>query len=179
MFDLTLEYEQLALEETPQAGSTGTALKGTSVNEQYLIEKEDGTRNTNGSRKLNALTPQHEEMIAMHLDGMRNKDIAEYFDVTDSTISIVLNDPLAQAIVQSARKENEGRFAALYGKVVDVIEDAVSPNESIDIRLKGASVYLKESGNTGTGEKETAEDVVQKIINLQINGDLVVQQGGG
>jgi len=175
MFDLSQEYELLACEDSIPSGGNGKALKGTSQNDQYKQELEDGTRNANGSRKLKELTPQHEEMVAMHLDGMRNRDIAESFNVTDSTVSIVLSDPLAQAIVQRARKENEARFSNLYGKVVDVIEDAIDPNESIDIRLKGANVYLKEAGNQGTQDKETAEDVIQKIINLQVNGNIVIQ----
>ncbi|PCJ26704.1 MAG: hypothetical protein COA94_04725 [Rickettsiales bacterium] len=142
---------------------------------QYEEEKASGDRKDDGSRKLLKLTPRHEEMIAMHLDGMRNKDIASAYQITDSTISIFLKDPLVLAVISEARVQNEARFASLYGKVVDVIEDSVNGAESIDIRLKGASLYLKEVGNKPVGERKTAEDVVQQIINMQINGDIVVK----
>lgn len=167
--NLLAEYDQLFAEEQGDRP----------VNEQYLAEKLDGTRNPNGSKKLKELKPVHEEMIAMHLEGFRNKDIALAFNVTDSTVSIVLSDPLAVAVIQQARKENEARFNNLYGKAIDVIEDSVMPHQGIDTRLKGAALYFKEAGNKGDGDKETAEDVIQKIINMQINGDIIINQGGG
>lgn len=145
--------------------------------DQYLAEIESGDRRENGARKLNELKPIHLDMIEMHLRGYKNKDIADAFSVTDSTISLLLSDPLAEQIIKEARKESDMRMSALYSKAVDVLDDAMDGTNGISDRLKGASTYFNEANKKGTDQAETAEDIVAKIMNLQLN--VSVNVGGG
>ena len=145
----------------------------------YQEEKDAGIRREDGAKNLATLKPVHLEMIEMHLHGWKNRDIAEAFSTTDSRVSILFHDPLAESIIAGARKDSEKRLSALHEKAVDVISDAMDTEKTIDDRLKGANLYFKENGKRSDDGAETAEDIVQKILNMQINGDVHIHSGGG
>lgn len=143
----------------------------------YELKKLDSPQSNIGHKNLKELKPIHLEAVIMHLDGVKNIDIADALDLTSVSISTILHDPLVVAILDAAKEENRERIGMLMGKSIDVIDEAMNRHNTIDDRLKGASLYLKEASKHGDSGGKTAEDVVQKIMNLQINGDINITKG--
>ena len=127
---------------------------------------------------MKKLKPVHREIVALHLQGLKNVDIADTFGITTVTVQNVLKDPLSVEIIDAAREENRMRLSALKAKAIDCMDEAMSSG-SIDTKLKGASLYFREAArHSDDAGSETAEDVVQKIINMQVNGNLNISYEG-
>lgn len=139
---------------------------------QYEAEKEQGLRRDDGSKNLTSLKLIHHKALKMHLAGNSNRVIAQRLQKTDATISRWLSDPLIVEILDKEYKANDARFKALYSKTIDVIEDSLNQDKhSIGVNLKGADMYLKahkkyDPENAKAGD--TAEDVIQRMINLNL-----------
>lgn len=137
---------------------------------QYRRDILEGKRMLNGAKKLSRLTGRHVAIIKLHLLGLRNKDIAEKMKVTDATVSIVLRDPLSQRYLQRSYEDIDLEFNALYGKSVGVLSEAMDSDRmadrlrSVDIIFKGRGKYLEADQG-----KETAEDVIKRVLALQVN----------
>ncbi len=132
---------------------------------KYEMEKAAGERLPNGAMPLKQLKPVHLEMIAMHLDGIRNKDIALRFGFTESRISILLRQPKAVELIQRVLEDAKGRFSVLRHRIVDVLADGLK--EGVDKRTQFAAIDRYHKMHDILGSKDvdkTAEDVIQEIL---------------
>jgi len=139
---------------------------------QYEEEKALGIRKSTGALKLKKLRPWHHTIIRMHLAGIPAKEISRLTGRNYAYIHIVLNDPLSQEHIRRAANLHEMHFGALYGNVVDGIRDGLQEEQPVRVRLRAAEIYLKEKERQDgkVDDKETAEDVVAKIVNaIQVN----------
>ena len=141
--------------------------------ERYEMEKANGKRRPNGALALKKLSPLHIEIVKAHLDGVRNTDIAAMFRMTDSTISLILSDPLVEEIRAEWLKDRHAEFNALYGRAINTIRDSMNEDKPALVRLRAAKMVMEDAPFTKSREdgRETAEDVVQRIlqVNIQIN----------
>jgi len=141
--------------------------------ERYEMEKATGKRRENGALVLKKLSPIHMEIVKAHLDGVKNMDIAAMFRMTDATVSRILNDPLVEGIRTEWLKDRHAEFNALYGRAINTIRESLDESKPDLVRLKAAKMVMEDAPFTKEQEKraETAEDVVQRIlqINVQIN----------
>ena len=87
------------------------------------------------------LNERHLAMIMMRSGGVRQCDIAEAFNVTDSNASVILNHPDAeyllariQAMKATHPSDIEGRLRALAGPAVDALEDLFADEELAPIK---------------------------------------------
>jgi len=149
--------------------------------DNYEFEKRIGVRRPNGAKNLKRLKPWHRQAIAAHLAGVPSQVIAARFRKRPSTISIILNDPLAQAEIDRARAMHEAEFEALYGDMVNVLRRNLQGKDDKNA-LKAAQLFIKEKERLqglGKGQR-SAEDVIAEIlgrITLQQNVQVNVQQG--
>ena len=138
--------------------------------EQYAYEKIIGKRHSNGSLKLKRLTGIHRRMIAMHLRGMANKDIALVTGYSEMRISHVLRDDLSLAYINAHMQGTEMELAALAPMAVDALRNGLCSNDE-KTALLAADKFFKASGkyNQATEAKETAEDVIMRMLAIAEN----------
>lgn len=138
----------------------------------YEDERARGIRQEgNGRQRLKKLRPVHKLIIKLHLLGKKQVEIAKQLNRDQAYISLILNDPLAQAEIERTNKDLDDEFRALYSDAIDAIRKGLN-HENPDVRLRAADKYLKAHGKYQP-EKEvssdTAEDVIQRILNLHLH----------
>lgn len=134
--------------------------------DQYTAEKRFGIRRESGALKLKRLTFRHRKIIALHIQGFSNEQVAFYMNVTHLTVSRILNDPLAQEYIGRAAKDRENELKALMGQAVGVVREGLTKEGlPIETRLKAVDRYTKlrqaltvDSGTT------SAEDIIAKML---------------
>lgn len=134
--------------------------------DQYSREKRLGIRRESGALKLKKLTFRHRKIIAYHIQGFSNEQIAFYMNCTNMTVSRVLNDPLAQAYIQQAGRDRENELNALLGSAVSVVREGLT-KEGLDIgtRLKAVDRYSKlRQTIIAKDQTQTAEDVIARML---------------
>jgi len=115
-------------------------------------------------------------VVAMHLDGMKDKDIALACGYTENSVYRILHLPQAQAIRQQSLGHTAQRLEAKFNKVVDVIDACLDDPEPA-IRLSATDKWFKATGkyqpDKGTTINNfTAEDLVVQMLNGDnINGN--------
>ena len=140
---------------------------------RYLTEKHLGVRRENGAMKLKKLTNRHLKIVGMHLEGASVEMIASNCNCTISTVSRILNDPLAQQILKRVYSDREGEVQALGGKALQAVRDGLDKQQPINTRLRAVSSYAKVREVMMPKDKgsESAEDVIARMLAaVQING---------
>jgi hypothetical protein len=141
---------------------------------RYAAEKLYGIRRQTGAAKLKRLTTRHYHIIARHLSGERAESIANGMGLSLTTISRVLNDPLAQDILKRSYKDRQAELDALVGEAIDSVRHAFQ-NGSTSERLAAVDKYtkLKQAIAPETNPMATAEDYARAIVqgnqNVQVN----------
>lgn len=160
-------------------GRKPTALANMPRVQRYVMEKAVGVRRENGAVKLTRLTNRHYRIIGLHLEGKSLEEISSTLHVSFSTISRVVNDPLAQGILRKVYTHREEEIQSLAGRALQATRDALKEDQPIGVKLRGVDRFIKMreamlSKDTG---RESAEDVVARILsqanfvnsNVQIN----------
>ena len=118
------------------------------------------------SPQLKRLSPEHKNMIILHLEGMPAHQIAEELGRSPGHVSSVLRSDLAQALINDYLSFADLEFQALYKLSIDAIRDALQDSD-INVRLKAADRYLKTHGKDEGGKgKDSAEDVITRIMSM-------------
>jgi len=143
----------------------------------YEREKALELRQSNGALKLKRLRPIHRTMIFLHLEGHSISTIASRVDRSYVNVQLILNDPLAQHMIDRSIQDAQAQLKALQIKAVDCIHNAMT-SKLAETQLKGVDRMVKLSEHLGIGAntKETAEDVVQKILSA-IKIDVNINSG--
>ena len=136
----------------------------------YEQQKVLGDRREDGSLNLKKLKPIHIRVIQMHLSGYNNAAISRKVQKTQVTISRWLSDPLIRAELELAINSERSRLTMMTGKAVDAVDLALESKDNT-MKLKGVDRFIKLSDHLGDGEEDkiTAEDIVNRIMNLNLN----------
>lgn len=131
---------------------------------KYEQEKLDGTRRLTGAIKLKELSGKHLRAINMHMAGAKGREIASTLDMTEGWVSIVLNDPLAQAEIHARFVDADNEMFAKATGVLDRSMDSEDPA----IALRSAEMVWRSRGKFDKREpvRTSAEDVVQRMLEL-------------
>jgi len=177
---LSERREPVTIEAAPGALRDATPVavpsRGAYIREVYDAQRDIGTRIDTGSVRLRKLKPIHKKIIALHLAGWPNNDIARYLDVNATWVCIVLRDPLSREVIASMDELHEQEFTRLRVAANEALRDALQPSQSMRTRLQAASIYYKRDASMGE-KGETAEDVMQRVlqhinaetVNIQVN----------
>lgn len=145
--------------------------------EQYQLEKATGVRRANGALALTRLRGKHYAVIDLHMAGESNRAIAEQLGYSEVWVSLVLGDKLSRAEIDKRVAHARAQLNPIYVKAIGRLDegldatykDGETPNHTV--RLRSVDMAFKVRGDyvAAETEKQTAEDVVAQIINLQVN----------
>lgn len=156
---------------------------------RYEKEKLAGIRRPSGAKKLERITPLHRTVIALHLKGLSNNDIAARIKRTPAWVSTILNDPLVIEELEKLYEEQDGRLRMLMKDAVDTVREGMKAPKTQD-RLRAADMVFKTQGkyqgDQGGPGKDSAENIISAILNrteihVHTGGDStkVVESRGG
>lgn len=140
--------------------------------EQYEHEKILGLRRSNGAKRLKRLSTLHRKVIALHIRGESGSDISSMVDKSEAWVSTILNDPLAQAIIQQFHIQANHELDALQLEAVDVVRRGLRADDfktnfaAIDRMNDMRKLNDKGKDALAEGSKASAEEVAQRLINL-------------
>ena len=165
--------------------------------ERYEEEKLSGKRRESGALNLKRLRPKHIQVLALHLQGMKQSHIANRLGLSQPWVSNVISDPLSQEYITQFLEEQKGRLTGLFARSLDAVQEGLeavhptSDNPLYGTRLKAADMVFKLQGSYDevVSSDESAEDVIERMlqVNVQVNtgprvltdgNDLSYQQSG-
>lgn len=125
------------------------------------------------------LSQKHKTALTLYAQGMKLEEIHAVTGVSQVSLDLLVLSDLGRTYLQHLETLLDSRLRSLYGASVDAIQDQLQNGSGAD-KLKAAALQMKAIGKLGAGEeeKESAEDVIQRIMNMQINGDLHVHVNG-
>jgi len=129
---------------------------------EKLIQLRKGS---NPKRKT--LRPIHKKIIALHIAGWKNLDIAEACNCTPTQVSMILRTEQAKEIIHLHDEQLEAEFKRLKSAANDVLRDCMDRDKPDAVRLKAVNTFLKANGDFAPGKDSgstTAEDVVARIL---------------
>lgn len=140
---------------------------------KYEWDKIIGRSRPTGRPKLNKLRPKHKMIIALHLQGYMNYEIANFVGFDEQHVSNVIMDPLAQEIINQHHASVDMKLQALMPMTVEVLRDALE-SPDMNVRLKAADKVMKNQGKYGddgaSNNGGTAEDVIARALERLADG---------
>lgn len=134
----------------------------------YHHEVMIGVRRGSGANNLTKLKPLHYKIVALHLQGWANVDIALHLDMHAAGVGVILNDPLVRGIVDDFNNGVERELEGMYGLAISAIrkglqsEDPSTALKAVDRFAVFAPRMAEKRSNPGT----TAEDVIKEALAL-------------
>ena len=128
---------------------TGSYEAKLSRGELYKAEKVLGDRTDTGAKKLLKLSPRQKQVVALHLQGVKNADIARVIGYDQAWVCTILADPLVQPYIDKFNEMTDRELAVLKNQAVDTLRNHLSsPNEKIqqgaaDKVLKATGAYAQ------------------------------------
>lgn len=113
------------------------------------------------------LKMRHRRVIAAHLQGVSNTDIASALGCSQGYVSQVLNNPTVVPILQRCYEDFEREFHSLTPLCIEALRDNLIGDDgslqlkAVDLTFKRQGVYEKKVDLT-----TTAEDVIEKILKI-------------
>lgn len=103
----------------------------------------------------NELGPRHKQMVVLSAAGMKNKDIGELLGMSDSRVSVILNDPravklrerLAAEIVQQLTESAAEVLAGYQVEAAHTMGTLMRHAESENVRRMSAADILDRTGH--------------------------------
>lgn len=122
------------------------------------------------------LSQKHKTAITLYAQGMKLEQIHAITGVSQVSLDLLILSDLGRAYLQHLETLLDSRLRSLYGASVDAIQDQLENGTGSD-KLKAAALQMKAIGKLGgaSEEKESAEDVIQRIMQMNVEGDLNVQ----
>jgi hypothetical protein len=111
------------------------------------------------------LKMKHRRIIALHLDGCSNVEIAVAMDANPAYISNVLNDPLVQKFLEDAYKDFDQEIKALTPGAIAAVRRNLDCGEG-KLELKAADMAFKVNHRYAEKDdaRQTAEDVIERMV---------------
>lgn len=134
-------------------------------------------------------TPRHRIVVALHLGGDKNREIAEKLGLSEGRVSIILNDPRAVHEIERMSRQVADRTVdthlrlRLYAnEALDEIVEELRTSRSEKIRQKAAFGLLDRAGFTPIkGEKEESAPLLpsEVVERMEATTKEITQYRGG
>lgn len=111
------------------------------------------------------LRMKHRRIIALHLAGEPNVDIASTLGHHPAYISMVLRDPLVKTVLEAAYSDYEMEIRALTPSAIEAVRKHLDSADG-SVALRAADMAFKINGRYEQREENrvTAEDVIERIL---------------
>lgn len=125
-------------------------------------------------KPIKRLTIGHRRMIALHLQGYSNTEIASTLERSPATVGAVLRNPTTRELIDKTVGEFDDRLKALIPLSIIAIRDGLKDVDN-KVRLQAVDRLYKATGRFREHDEneKSAEDVVREIIKLR-HGDAEV-----
>lgn len=124
-------------------------------------------------------SPRHRIVVALHLGGDKNKEIAEKLGLSESRVSIILNDPRAaheimrmSAMVADRTVDTALRIKLYANEALDEIVEELRTSRSEKIRQNAAFGLLDRAGFTPpkiNGEEKPPMSLPEEVVDRMEN----------
>lgn len=113
------------------------------------------------------LKMRHRRIIACHIQGVSNSQIAVSIGCSAGYISQVLNNPTVIPILQRCYQEYETEFQALTPLCIAALRDSLESDDPVN-QMKAVDLTFKRQGAYDRKESTaaTAEDVIERILKI-------------
>jgi len=113
------------------------------------------------------LKMRHRRVIAAHLQGTSNANIASALGCSAGYVSQVLNNPTVIPILQRCYDEYEREFQALTPLCIEALRENLE-GEDGSLQLKAVDITFKRQGayDKDISTAATAEDVIERILKI-------------
>jgi hypothetical protein len=128
---------------------------------------------------LKRLQLKHRKIIAMHLSGIANSDIAQRLGCSASLVNNTLRDPLAQSVISEFTEGQGAEFARLEVLAINSLRDAMQPYKRDSVRLKAAQTFFNRKKDMGESANDTAEDVMANLLTVIKDSNVQINLVGG
>jgi len=119
------------------------------------------------------LTSKHKGILSLYAQGEKRDLIATLHKCTPEYVTMLARTESGSAYIQDIQRYIDERLDNMTAKSVQVIDEALAQDQPMDTRLKGAALQLKAAGrmqeDTSGKGGASAEDVIARIMNLQVN----------
>ena len=150
----------------PQKVAQSYDMNAPGMRAKYNYETLVGVRRASGARNLAKLSPAHRAVVAGHIQGMSNVEIAAVLDRSAVWVGEVLHDPLVKDLIGKFMSGVEGELEALFPAAVGAIRTALDDEnpltalKAVDRFVSMSQRYQKKEGSA------SAEDVIKKALEL-------------
>lgn len=148
----------------------------------YVFDKGKNVPLKNGTipfpdkkKQTYKLSPQDYDVVSKYIAGTRVEDIAQGLDVSETRIYNILKKPnVSMVIDQHYEKHVHQGMKAMAKMAVDNMRDGLS-SENADLKFDYTKLYFQtrlayEKDNPVQAiEQDSAESIIQRMMNLQIN----------
>lgn len=154
--------------------------------EYALTQSSDNQIRNKRKVRRNDLVPiphRWNKVLGMHLAGVSTKDICEETGYSLGNVYLILKNQRVQAVRQQMLSVYQDEFEALFGQVTENIrtqltaKDVKTQQVAQDQWLKAEKKFSIKHGKSGPSE--SAEDMVAKLLNVNVQVNVAPQEGEG
>lgn len=126
-----------------------------------LLQNEDGSPAN--------LKSWEKQAVMLHLEGWPASQIAAALQKHPGTVRKVLKKDATQKLIDDYDNFVNREYESLYSMAVQAIRDGLDPQQApLAIRVRTAEAFIKgkQEKNKGNDEAQSAETIVQQVINV-------------
>lgn len=111
------------------------------------------------------LRMKHRRVIALHVSGYSNAEVARMLDVSQGAVAYILSNETVRPVLTAIYEQFDSELKSLYPLAIDSMRLAMREGEHKDA-LKAADLYFKTQGTYDRKEEagHTAESVIEMIL---------------
>lgn len=116
-------------------------------------------------------------VLALVLQGESRSKVAEVTGYAESTVSAIMRNPLSAKLLVELNREGDVEFQALRPLAIDALRRGLNSTDD-DTALRASRDYFNAKGKDSAqdqGVAESAEDIVERILELQVDGPATVR----
>lgn len=116
--------------------------------------------------KLQALSGKHKDVAALLVQGLGRTEIAGVVEFTPEYVTWLCRDPLFKEYMEGISTFHDTRLDAMYGRVVDSIDDALKVG-TVDEKLRAGRLQLEVTKRLGSYTRsEAQESSIERLTTL-------------
>ena len=132
---------------------------------ELLLPTLPSPRPSAAAGTIKRLRLKHRRVLALHLQGCSNEEIASTLSISTSYIRSIINSDPGKAYLEAAFADFDKELRALVPRAIAAMRDTVESNDE-KVRLHSAELILKANRkfDAPPGSGDSAEAVIERIL---------------